>query len=233
MLDKTPTRENLINQILKDYETFRYKYDMASVIKDSFCIMANTISNQVDYIHFKARETEYLEIINKYTKDEQRIFAKIFGNLMLICDTSDGVYDDYLGQIFMRTQSNSKYTGQFFTPYHISKLMACISLTDTDTQKDIITANDPCCGAGGLMIALADELSKKNISVSDRLVVVAQDIDQRCVHMTYIQLSLMGIPAIVMKGNSLTQEYTDIWRTPAYYQHYDKFEQALHNQKKD
>ena len=226
-------KDTLLNEIIKDYEFFRYKHNMIDVLRDSFCLIANTISNQVDLVHYDQRENEYLEIIKKYSKEEQEQLTKIFAKLILLCDTKDGVYNDYLGQIFMRTDTNSKVHGQFFTPYHISRLMANISLTSTDLSKDVITANDPCCGAGGLMIALADELARKNVSVSDRLVVVAQDIDQRCVHMAYIQFSLMGIPAVVMKGNSLTQEYTDIWKTPAYYHNYEKFEKALHQQKKD
>ena len=226
-------KDNLLNEIIKDYEFFRYKHNMIDVLKDSFCIMANTISNQVDMLHFDTREKEYLQVINQYSKEEQEQLSKIFGKLILLCDTKDGVYNDYLGQIFMRTETNSKMHGQFFTPYHISQLMANISLINSDLEKEVITANDPCCGAGGLMIAMADELNKKGVSVSDRFVVVAQDIDQRCVHMSYIQFSLMGIPAIVMKGNSLTQEYTDIWKTPAFYLNYKKFEQALHKEKKD
>lgn len=43
---------------------------------------------------------------------------------------------------------------------------------------------------------------------------VAQDIDIRCVWMAYIQLSLYGIPAMVIHGNTLTMEEWDRWYTP-------------------
>ena len=86
---------------------------------------------------------------------------------------------------------------------------------------------DPCCGAGGLLIAMVDELSRRGISIKDRVLVVAQDIDSRCVYMTFIQLALMGVPALVYKGDTLSQNFTDVWRTPAYLMNYDVFNKKL------
>ena len=84
-------------------------------------------------------------------------------------------------------------------------------------------------GDGGrrLLIAMVDELSRRGISIKDRVLVVAQDIDSRCVNMSYIQFSLMGIPAVVMKGDTLAYKFTDVWRTPAYFENYAKFEKTL------
>lgn len=42
------------------------------------------------------------------------------------------------------------------------------------------------------------------------------DIDARCVHMTYLTLSLLGVPAVVRKGDALALEYSETWYTPAY-----------------
>jgi len=42
------------------------------------------------------------------------------------------------------------------------------------------------------------------------------DIDLRCVHMTYLQASLLHIPAIVVHGNSICGEVWGHWYTPAH-----------------
>jgi len=42
------------------------------------------------------------------------------------------------------------------------------------------------------------------------------DIDSRCVHMTYLVLSVLGVPAMVRRGDALMLEYTEAWFTPAY-----------------
>ena len=49
--------------------------------------------------------------------------------------------------------------------------------------------------------------------------------DTRCVHMTYLQLSLAGVPAIVKHQNSLTRELWSVWKTPAFIFQYPRFYQ--------
>lgn len=46
--------------------------------------------------------------------------------------------------------------------------------------------------------------------------VVAQDLDEKAVHMAYVQLSLMHIPAVVIHGNTLSLEERARWYTPAH-----------------
>lgn len=46
--------------------------------------------------------------------------------------------------------------------------------------------------------------------------VTAQDIDATAVHMAYLQLSLLHVPAIVLLGNSLSVEVREHWVTPAH-----------------
>ena len=42
------------------------------------------------------------------------------------------------------------------------------------------------------------------------------DIDSKCVHMAYIQLSLYGIPAVVVHGDTLSLKTWSTWITPIY-----------------
>ena len=51
-------KDKLLNEIIKDYEFFRYKHNMIDVLKDSFCLMANTISNQVDRLALSGDTTD-------------------------------------------------------------------------------------------------------------------------------------------------------------------------------
>jgi hypothetical protein len=48
------------------------------------------------------------------------------------------------------------------------------------------------------------------------MLVEAIDLDIKAVHMCYLQLSLLGIPAIVRHGNSLSLEMFSDWITPMY-----------------
>lgn len=57
-------------------------------------------------------------------------------------------------------------------------------------------------------------MQRKEFDYRHNTFFVAQDIDIRCVWMAYIQLSLYGIPAMVIHGNTLTMEEWDRWYTP-------------------
>ena len=57
-------------------------------------------------------------------------------------------------------------------------------------------------------------MQRKGIDYRRKSFFVAQDIDIRCVWMAYIQLSLYGIPAVVIHGNTLTMETWSQWYTP-------------------
>lgn len=67
-----------------------------------------------------------------------------------------------------------------------------------------------------MIIALALEMQAAGINFQKCMHVVAQDLDQKAVHMAYVQLSLLHIPAVVIHGNTLTDETRSLWYTPAH-----------------
>ena len=224
-------KRDIIKEIIKDLEFFRYKHHLVNVLQDCFEMYAIALSNQVDAYRNKEREEEYLRVVGKYNKDEINVIASIFGKIIMLCQNPDGEFADYLGQIYMETETNSKEHGQFFTPYSVSQLMAKLTVENKDLSQDVILLNEPTCGSGGTIIALIEELKNRGIDISKRVLVVAQDIDSRCVNMAYIQFALMGIPAIIMKGDTLSYKFTDYWRTPAYLHNKAKFDKYLQGKK--
>jgi hypothetical protein len=44
--------------------------------------------------------------------------------------------------------------------------------------------------------------------------VTAIDTDICCVHMSYVQMSLLGVPAVIFNGNTLSMEMNSVWYTP-------------------
>lgn len=90
-------------------------------------------------------------------------------------------------------------------------------------KDDILTISDPCCGGGGLLIAALDVLKSLGVNYARNCFIDCGDIDIRCIHMTYLQLSLAGVPAIVKHQNALTREFWGVWYTPAYLFQYPRF----------
>lgn len=217
-----------VSEIIKNIEKTSYKVNTGKLISDVFECSALAISNLVDKTQYDERERRYLEIIKHYAPAEQNLIADLFAQIFALCSSvtyDNGVFDDYLGELFMKCNQGNDKTGQFFTPYNVSKMMAKMTVTDSGIKQDeIITINDCCCGGGGLLIAALDVLKNDyGVNYARNCFIDAGDVDMRCVHMTYLALSLAGVPAIVKHQDALTRELWSVWRTPAFMFQYHRF----------
>ncbi|GLI14217.1 N-6 DNA Methylase [Methanosarcina thermophila] len=154
-------------------------------------------------------EKQYMDIVGRYNPDDVR---KVFPTLFL--HVVEGLQEpcDFLGQAFMELDLGSHWHGQFFTPYHLSKMMAQMTLQEVP-EKEVLTISEPACGSGGMLVACAEVLQEKGINSMYRMHAVATDVDQTCFNMAYVQLSLLGISAEVCLGNTLSCETRKCWRT--------------------
>lgn len=220
-----------VNEIIKRIESAIYRIGKYQLISDVLECGAIAIANTVDFSARAEREEQYHKIMGKYSPDEQKIVSDVFGMIFKLLTSvtyDDGQFDDYLGELFMRCDQGNSGTGQFFTPYHVSKLMAKISIGSDALEKaeknEIITINDPCCGGGGMLMAALDILKNDyHINYTHDCFIDCGDIDRRCVYMTYLQLSLAGVPAIVKHQDALSRQLWSVWRTPAYIFQYPRF----------
>lgn len=185
------------------------KYTPYQIFSDWIAMSALSIQNQCTLIRdeiYEKRESLYLNIANKYSKDEIRKLCNMNGALALALETKFG---DILGEIYMKSGCGSKSTGQFFTPYHISYLTAKLAYENKikELSGKKLEINEPSCGGGGMIIAVAQVMKENNINYQREMHVVAQDLDWNGVYMTYVQLSLLGIRAIVAQGDTLQNSF--------------------------
>jgi hypothetical protein len=212
-----------------DMATDRHLKELAALIDDNarryrrhevfrdFCeLAALSISNAVDKHQYDGREARYMDIIKRYTPEEAGRFSQMLGCLVLSLERD---MKDALGAIFMSLELGDAFKGQFFTPYELSKLLAHLTLDDAAAhieRRGYITLSEPACGAGSMVIACAETLREQDINYQTKLHVTAVDVDSTAVHMAYVQLALLHIPAIVVHGNSLTLKTYGHWVTPAH-----------------
>lgn len=181
-------------KIIKSIQSMSGKYGVYEIFADWVKLIALSFANSVQ-LHQK-RENEYIETLKRYDSKEQQRFFEMTAWLVEWADTE---FFDMLGYIYMHLELGSKKAGQFFTPYHLCYMMAKL----TETNDDVITVNEPTCGAGGNIIALAQKLHEQGVSYQSKMIVTCQDIDVKAVYMTYVQLSLYGIPAVVYQTDTL------------------------------
>ena len=157
---------------------------------------------------WNAREKEYLAVIGRHSKPTQVAFAEMFATLPIAYE-EEGM-TDILGEVYMEGGFGSGQTGQFFTPFNLSELTARLCIDDLIAkrgQDGKIWLHEPSVGGGAMVIAAAKVLKDAGINYQRELKVVAQDLDWRGVYTCYTQLSLLGIRAKVVQGDTLADPY--------------------------
>lgn len=206
------------DEILKILHSLSGSNSPFELFNDWVTCMALSIANTCTVIHdkvWKEREESYVAIMNKYNEKTTSAFAEMMAFLVEALEE----ITDVLGAVYMKGEMGNKATGQFFTPFNISELTADLGVRDFP-KEEIITLNEPSCGGGGMIIATAKRLHDMGVDYQKRMRVVAQDLDWRSVCMCYVQLSFLGIDAIVVQGDTLSDPFregydrTRVFRTP-------------------
>ena len=185
---------------------------------DCITMIACTISNSVDKEMFDQREQLYMHTIEKYTKEELDDVTRLFN--IIVDALEDDPEQDFLGELYSKLELQNKQLCQLFTPYYVAEAMAKMTrekITDAITEKGFASVNDPCCGAGVMLIAAANVAREEGVNYQHKMVFVAQDIDFTAAMMCYIQLSLLGCVGFVGVGNTLTEprpSRENIWYMP-------------------
>nr|WP_275891622.1 N-6 DNA methylase [Leclercia adecarboxylata] len=170
------------------------------------------------------------KICARYDADDIRNFHELF-NLMV--SALEAKFHDFIGSIFMELELGSGGMGQYFTPYSVQSMMARMlipGIQEKIAREGIATISDPACGSAGMIIAYAECLLEADVNPSAHLFASCIDVDPIAADMAFIQLSLLGIAAEVVTGNTLTMQFNRARYTPVYY--LNNFEERLNSQRR-
>jgi len=144
-------------------------------------------------------------------------FARAFGVLVASLEKES---DDFLGSVLMEWgQNDVQFKGQCFTPMAVCRMMAALTIGDRKPDpEDRLMISEPACGGGAMVIATSDVL-KANGFFPWNYHWQCVDVDWRMFAACYIQTSLLGIPAQVVHGNTLSLECWDTAETIAAVMH--------------
>ena len=199
-------------EIVKTIQEMAGRYSAYEIFTDWIRCLALAIEQATSLRRdeeWRNREQEYTDTIKKYSDEERTKIAKMTAYLI---DTLEDGPDDVLGDVYMKADMGSKAAGQFFTPFHVSVLTAKIGLMEQiEAYKageiEKIEINEPACGGGAMILAAAKVLQESGVNYQNAMEVVAQDLDWKGVYMCYVQLSLLGISAICVQGDTLSAPY--------------------------
>lgn len=223
----TPGSSGSRRIFIECFETLCRRHSRWNVWSDFVYLTAAEISNSVDKVHADERNEQGRQLAARYSESGMQLFGKMFSAVV------DGLEEnrdqDFLGGIFMELNLGNEHNGQFFTPYSLCKCMAALSADDL-RDKPWISAGDPACGAGAMLIALANHYLETGVNYQERVLFVGQDIDCTAALMCYIQLSLLGCPGYVVIGDTISKPNITcdrhglvpvddgrVWYTPMYF----------------
>lgn len=218
-------------EIMKLINSGSHSVSQSKFIGDIFECGAISISNIVNLFEKRERSERYAQIMKSYSERDRSLIHTILGKIFALLSSvvkDNGRFHDYLGELYMCCNQGNYRTGQFFTPYDVSKFMAKLSIgseiIEIAKQDKVISISDPCCGSGGMLLAAIDVIRNDyGVNYTRSCLFEGCDIDIRCVYMCYLQLSLTGASAVIKHQNTLTDEQWSIWRTPAYMLQYLHF----------
>lgn len=199
---------NVINQIATD----RHRY---MVFQDFVEMAAISLHNR--FAMSQELEDIYLQKAKRYSKSD---LMKLSCLLAITVKGLTPMPGDFLGDIFMSLGFGDACRGQFYTPSNLAEMICKITLDSVDAlieKNGFLTVSEPACGAGSMAVAYAMEVKKRGYDLNTQFFIQCVDIDPIATAMTFIQLTLVGVPAEVVTGDSLTLECTKSMCTPGYY----------------
>ena len=178
-------------------------------------IAATCISAQMDPPNAEEREKRYEEMTSTMEPKILNCYAHMLALLALAIYEHEEDPCDILGSIYYELRLNNEWNGQYFTLDHIRRLMAQIvnPVDERSEAEEPIMISEPTCDSGTMVIGAVWAMKQKDFDFRHKSFFVAQDIDIRCVWMAYIQLSLYGIPAVVIHGDTLAMKEWSRWYT--------------------
>ena len=216
---------NYVNEFLKCLESIDYTKRKYDIFQDFLTVSAISLTNVI--LKDKNLEKQYFEVIKKYQNPEK--LSELLSITVMALEKSP---QDFLGTVYMNGDFGNKKSGQFFTPYHVSQFMSEI-VFDKNTVGQIISeqgfikVSEPCCGAGGMILAFAETMLKNGINPQQYMIFQGIDIDINCCRMSFIQTSLMGLVGEILHGDTISLKIWQKFITPMTLLHMNNYKKFI------
>ena len=176
---------------MADIKDFTSTFNKLAIHKPDETVFSDFLSITICTLSAGQYEDEYFSIIKNYRKDEVELFCEMFARMVFSMDDDGTGLVDCLGEFYQTRLSRGKH-GQFFTPSHVSDMMASMTVNKDVRDK---TFYDPCCGSGRMLLSAAKVARHNHF--------FGADIDQVCCKMATINLCLNGLRGEIAWMDSL------------------------------
>lgn len=194
---------------IKGHKPFRVFDDWCEIM---FCAIAAVTARTPD----RSRQLmqQQAEASAKYTPEDIRTMEAMLGVAQAALSKGGR---DFLGEACGLMGALDGGVGQFFTPFEVSQMLVRMTAPDIAAivrDQGHFRGADPAAGSGGMLVALADHCESVGVDLRD-VFVEGVELVPSTYHMLFVQLSLRGVAARAVCGNTLTQQVSQHEYTPA------------------
>jgi|GEM_PF-1260074 len=196
-------------------------HNLARIWDDWISSMALAIANKCDRrpAAVERREAEYMQIVKAHKRETMFAYRDMLHAVIRGMDTD--LPFDLLGSVYMALELGSSHAGQFFTPTDVCTLMVRMAVEPEDLREIVerdgfVTTCEPSIGGGAIVLPVLSAIYEAGLVPFHHLHVVGIDVDYTVLRMAYVQLSLLGVPAVLYVGDTLRMQMRDDWFTPAH-----------------
>lgn len=167
------------------------------------------------------QESLYLSTIKSLNRQDLDVIVHAFRQL--VTDMEQRPFLDLLGPVHMEVMHrlDRQQNGAFYTPFALNRLLVGLTTSQDPrtmfTPGEILTANEPACGTCGMVLAFAEHLTNHGVSPLHMRWTV-QDLSQTSCYASYINLTLWGVPATVICGDTLRMTVNWAWQNVHWHQ---------------
>ena len=205
-------------EFVKELEAMNGSRFLLDTFSDAVGMMACAIEKGFSLKPAECEE-RYMAIVGKYTKAQAEHAANM---LAIVVQGLSERRETFLGPVLEEIGAANTKNGQFLTPVSVSDLCSRITAGDIAAKHkagDIVSVNDPACGASVMLISHGEALVAAGIPQRD-IFIIGGDIDARACDIAFIELSLLGYAARIDHQDALTlKRYSRPRWTVGYYLH--------------
>lgn len=167
------------------------------------------------------QEALYLSTIKPLNQYDLDVIVRAFRQLVV--DMECRPFLDLLGPVHMEVMHrlDRQQNGAFYTPFCLNRVMVGLPTAQDPrtmfTPGEILTGNEPACGTCGMVLAFAEHLTNHGVSPLHMRWTV-QDLSQTSCYASYINLTLWGVPATVICGDTLRMTAHWAWQNVHWHQ---------------
>lgn len=160
------------------------------------------------------READYLEEAGRWNAETLALFGQALGALMLDVDRHE--FEDVLGSVHMdwMGRNSQQWNAEFHTPMAVAGMMGRINAQGLEiAEGGHTTVMDPAAGSGNLILGFAEALHEQGHPLNIMRATLA-DISPTARDMAFINMTLHGIPAVIVHADTLKMQVWHWWHTP-------------------